>query len=201
MIRAAMKDTTPGTKDSTRHWSQLLEAVGQHQDEQAFARLHAHFRPLIRNFLIANGGALSVDTTEELVQEIMTKVWLKAHSYDSSKAAASTWIFTLTRNARIDFLRKHARQDARTEALTTEDIWDEDDTHQPFVYLHQHRAQQQVHSLLTDLPAEQRQCLAKVYMEGKSHSEIAEELKLPLGTVKSRVRLGIKRLQATLEVR
>ncbi len=199
-MNTQMQDASPNSNPSPKHWSDLLEKVGRSQDEDAFAALHTHFSPLIRGFLQAHGGGMALETSEELVQEVMVKVWLKAHSYDSSKAAASTWIFTLTRNARIDFLRKHARQDAQTDPLTTEDIWDEDDGSQPYIYLHQSRTEKQVAHLLKTLPSEQRQCLQKVYMEGKSHTEIASELELPLGTVKSRVRLGLKRLQATIDV-
>lgn len=183
-----------------KYWSALLERLGEERQESVFAQLHAHFAPLIRGFLQAQGGGMAKESAEELVQEVMMKVWLKADAYDSSKAAASTWIFTLTRNARIDYLRKHSRHTDKTEPLTTDDIFDDDETNQPYVYLHQTRAETQVKDLLGGLPPEQSQCLKKMYMEGKSHSEISNELDLPLGTVKSRVRLALKRLQTKLEV-
>lgn len=183
------------SKAPAKYWSELLTRVGTERDRKAFEAVHAHFAPLIRGFLQMNAGGMSNEFADELAQEVMIKVWFKAKTYDASKAAASTWIFTLARNARIDYLRKYARQDAQTDTLLTEDIWDEDSGNQPFVYLYQNRAEKQVQGMLGKLPTEQRNCLHKVFMEGKSHSEIAQELDLPLGTVKSRVRLGLKKLQ------
>lgn len=202
MAQPAMKKK-PGDdgQASSEFWSTLLEQVGHHKSEQAFAQLHKHFAPLLRGFLQAQSGNMNYELAEDLVQEVMTKVWLKADSYDANKSAASTWIYTLARNARIDMLRKCARREAQTDPLTTEDVWDEDGANQPFIYLHQNREEKQIAQLLATLPFEQCQCLQKVYMEGKSHAEIAEELQLPLGTVKSRVRLGLKKLQTVTALR
>lgn len=202
--KAAPKATKPAgsTKkvlQASKHrddtWSQTLEHIGLTRDEKAYRTLFQHFAPLIKGFVQANNSSISADAAEELVQEVMVKVWLKAPSYNATKASASTWIFTITRNARIDYFRKHNRHDKNTQALETEDIWDESSENAPFVYLHQIRAEKLTANLLKDLPKEQSRCLRKVYMEGKSHSEIASELDLPLGTVKSRVRLGLKKLQ------
>jgi len=186
-------------KQSPKYWSKLLTDVAETRDEAVFQKLHEHFAPLIRGFFMSNVGTTARDVAEDLVQEVMMKVWFKAASFNSSKAAASTWIFTLARNVRIDYLRKTIRQESKTEELTTEDIWDEDSVNQPFTYLHQSRNEAKMHSMLTTLPIQQSECLQKVYIEGKSHTEIAEELAIPLGTVKSRVRLGLKRLQSTIE--
>lgn len=191
---------TIGDDRPPKYWSAMLEDFAETRDEATFAQLHAHFAPLIRGFLQSKGGDFAYDAAEELSQEVMMKVWLKAKFYDASKAAASTWIFTLARNARIDYIRKHARHNENTETLTTEDIFDEDEPNQPFTYLHQNREEKQVKDMLASIPPEQSQCLQKMYMEGKSHSEISNELGLPLGTVKSRVRLALKRLQANLSV-
>jgi RNA polymerase sigma-70 factor (ECF subfamily) len=176
------------------YWSELLERLGEAKDEAVFCEIHAHFAPLIRSFLQSRNPNLGVSNAEDIVQDVMTKVWFKADSFDSKKAAASTWIYTLARNAHIDLMRKNGAKDAKTDPLTTEDIW-EDETSQPYIYLYQSRAEEQVANLMGRLPVEQRTCLEKAYMEGKSHSEIASELGLPLGTVKSRVRLGLKRMQ------
>lgn len=186
----------PNIRDD--NWSQMLEAIGRKRDQHKFALLFNHFAPLIKGFVIANNSNMTADTAEELVQEVMIKVWNKAPDFDASKAAASTWIFTITRNARIDYFRKHSRHDINSQPVEAIDIWSDNSENQPFVYLHEAREEQHVASLLKELPDEQSRCLKKVYMEGKSHTEIAEELKLPLGTVKSRVRLGLKKLQATL---
>ncbi|MFL0800557.1 MAG: sigma-70 family RNA polymerase sigma factor [Agarilytica sp.] len=177
------------------NWSNLLTQVGL-QDESAFAEVFAHFAPLIKGFCQSNKTYLGGDAAEELVQEVMIKVWQKASNFDPTRASASTWIYTIARNTRIDYLRKHAKHDVNSSPVETEDIWDESSDNQPFVFMKRSREEKEVAQLLEALPAEQIRCIEKVYMEGKSQSEIAEELDLPLGTVKSRVRLGLKKLQS-----
>jgi len=188
---AIMQPPSSEETSTPKYWSQLLERVAETKDEAQFSELHEHFAPLIRNFFLGRAGTMPRETVEELVQEVMMKVWFKSPSFDSKKAAASTWIFTLARNIRIDHLRKSIRHDSKTEPLNTEDIWDEDGINQPFVYLYQSRTETLMRGMLKELPIEQSECLQKVYIEGKSHSEISEELSLPLGTVKSRVTLTL----------
>ncbi|MFL0811583.1 MAG: sigma-70 family RNA polymerase sigma factor [Agarilytica sp.] len=197
-----MTDEKPLKQVREDEWSKLLLHVGA-GNEESFAKLFAHFAPLIKGFCQSNKSFLSHDSAEELVQEVMIKVWQKATNFDPSRASASTWIFTIVRNARIDYLRKHARHDVNSTPLESEDIWDEANDNQPFVFMQRNREEREVASLLSTLPPEQGRCIEKVYLEGKSHTEIAEELELPLGTVKSRVRLGLKKLQpiSNLETR
>ena len=194
----AKTKVTQAPKQRNDEWSRALEHIGLTRDEHAYYELFQHFAPLIKGFVQANNSSIGADAAEELVQEVMVKVWLKAPSYSATKASASTWIFTITRNARIDYFRKHNRHDKNTQPLETQDIWDESSDNAAFVYLHQSRAEKLTKGLLKQLPTEQEKCLRKVYMEGKSHSEIAGELELPLGTVKSRVRLGLKKLQDSM---
>lgn len=189
---------TPQLRDD--NWSQLLTQVALERSEAAFAKLFNHFAPLIKGFCQANISYLAADSAEELVQEVMIKIWQKAQDFDPTRASASTWIFTITRNARIDYLRKHARHNIGSQELDADDIWDEDADNQPFVFLQRNREEKEVDDYLRSLPQEQSQCIEKVYIEGKSHTEIAEELNLPLGTVKSRVRLGLKKLQSHTHV-
>ena len=131
---------------------------------------------------------------DELVQEVMIKVWQKSRSFDPSKAAASTWIFTLARNARIDMLRRQNKH-ANTSSIETEEIWEDTTDLGPHTYLQHSRDAKNIGNSLTHLPPEQALIIRKVYMESKSHSEVASELKLPLGTVKSRVRLALSKLK------
>ena len=181
------------------NWSQLLTKVAQHRDQMAFSRLFEHFAPLIKGFCLANANQrLPGEAADELVQEVMVKVWIKSPYYDASKAAASTWIFTVMRNCRIDIMRRNNRHLINWDAVEVDDIWDEDSDHQPFVRLQQVRDEQRISESFSGLPVEQKQVLTQVYMQGKSHSEIADETGLPLGTVKSRVRMGLKKLHATL---
>lgn len=180
-------------------WSQLLEAVGQARDEQAFAKLFAHFAPLIKGFCLGNLNAnFPADAAEEVVQEVMFKVWQKSPSYDATKAAASTWIYTVMRNCRIDLMRRNQRTPSDKEGIDIDDIWDEADDDQAFVYLQQASNEALIAKSFTQLPPEQRQVLTQVYMQGKTHQQISEDTGLPLGTVKSRVRIGLKKMQTLI---
>lgn len=176
-------------------WSHCLQQVAESQDREAYARLFKHFAPLIKAF--AHGGsALAANHADELVQEVMIKVWQKAGGFNPHKAAASTWIYTIARNCRTDMYRRLQKFDT---PISAEDIWPEEAEEAPLVAVQQKRDADRVRELMSELPQEQSQILAKVYMEGKSHSEVAEELDLPLGTVKSRVRLAMQKLQLLVE--
>lgn len=176
-------------------WSRCLQLIAKEQDRDAFARLFRHFAPLIKAFAI-NGSALAASHSDELVQEVMIKVWQKASAYNPHKAAASTWIYTVARNCRTDMYRRLQKFDT---PISAEDIWPEDNSDELFAAVQQKRNEVRIREMLEELPHEQSQILVKVYMEGKSHSEVAEELDLPLGTVKSRVRLAMRKLQLIVE--
>lgn len=180
------------------NWEKKLQAVGECQDKQAFSELFNHFAPKLKVFLITGyDKQISHAMADDLVQEVMVKVWRKAASYQSSKAKASTWIYTIARNARIDMLRK---QNPLKNAIDTDDIWyDLESEETPFLDLQQQRSQDIVAEQLRTLQDDQRQVLFKAYMEGKSHTEIADELTIPLGTVKSRIRLAMKKLAINLD--
>lgn len=184
-------------------WSRLLVQVGTHRDRAAFERLFHHYAPLIKGFHYSRSvQAFSAEAADELVQEVMFRVWRKATSFDPARASANTWIYTIMRNCRIDMLRRNSRrQDADGCDVEVDDIWDESPESQPLVVLQHKRSQRDIAEGLRGLPPEQSHVLEKAYMEGKSHSEIAEELGLPLGTVKSRVRLALKKLETILSKR
>jgi RNA polymerase sigma-70 factor (ECF subfamily) len=187
--------TTDANGRRDDEWSRCLQQVAQQQDREAFSRLFGHFAPLVKAFAIS-GSAHSAAHADELVQEVMIKVWQKAKAYDPAKAAASTWIYTIARNCRTDMYRRLQKFDT---PISADDIWPDESDDEPFVAVQQRRDAARVKELLGELPHEQAQILAKVYMEGKSHSEVAEELELPLGTVKSRVRLAMQKLQVLIE--
>jgi RNA polymerase sigma factor (sigma-70 family) len=174
-----------------------LLAVAQHRDKAAFERLFDHFVPMLRAFSLAAQPGASL-LADEIAQEVMIKIWNKAHTYNPNFAAVGTWVFTLARNARIDYFRKNGRHQS---AIDPETLWAEivDETADPFQIALQRRSEELIARELLELPAEQEQVLRKVYMEGKSHSEVAEELGLPLGTVKSRVRLALKKLAISIK--
>lgn len=176
-------------------WSSLLEKVGKTRDEDAFAQLFAHFAPLIKGFCLGNLNAnFPSEAAEEIVQEVMFKVWQKSPSYDATKAAASTWIYTVMRNCRIDFMRRNKNSSRDNDVIDVDDIWDESSEDQGYIYLMQVHNEAMVQMSFAQLPTEQRQVLTQVYMQGKTHQQIANETGLPLGTVKSRVRIGLKKM-------
>ncbi len=185
------KRSTPS--DKLAALSACMARVAEDRDKSAFAKLFDHYAPQIRSYSLARepGSDLVAD---ELVQEVMTRVWLKASSYNPSLANLNTWIFTLARNCRIDYLRRNSRY--ATEIDPT-DMFNEmeDEGPDPFQLAQQSRVEESIKEGLKQLPREQSEILTKVYLEGKSHQQASDELKLPLGTVKSRVRLALKKLE------
>jgi RNA polymerase sigma-70 factor (ECF subfamily) len=186
---------TAPTGRRTDEWSECLTLIAEHEDRAAFTRLFRHFAPLIKAFALS-GSSLSATHADELVQEVMLKVWQKARAFNPEKAAASTWVYTIARNCRTDMFRRLQKFDT---PLAAEDFSPEQDEEEPFAQLQSKRSGERIRELMAELPADQTQILAKVYMEGKSHAEAAAELDLPLGTVKSRVRLAIQKLQVQYE--
>lgn len=181
------------------NWSQLLEQVGRARDESAFAKLFEHFAPLIKGFCLGNlNSNFPPDAAEEIVQEVMIKVWQKSPGYDPTKAAASTWIYTVMRNCRIDLMRRNKRTPSDSDAIDIDEIWDENAEDQAFIYIQQASNESLIQESFTRLPPEQRQVLTQVYMQGKTHQQIASETGVPLGTVKSRVRIGLKKMQTLI---
>lgn len=189
-------------------WNALMARVAEHEDRQAFQQLFLHFAPLIKAFAYKVSLPDQAEMlADELVQETMLKIWTRSASFDSNLASASTWVFTVARNTRIDLLRKYRRQSSQLvsteevpmEALETWDLWMEDKDHDVFNMLSQQRSKRQVQESLKELPPDQAEILEKVYLEDKSHSEVAIELDLPLGTVKSRVRLALQKLRITID--
>ena len=174
-----------------------LTRVANQRDKAAFSVLFDHYAPLLRSYsLVREPGAELV--ADELAQEVMIRVWLKAERYNSQLANINTWIFTIARNYRIDYLRRNGR--FVSEIDPTEIFNDiEDESPSPFEMTHQSRLEENIRSGLEKLPREQAEILTKVYLEGKSHHQASEELKLPLGTVKSRVRLAVKKLKVLVE--
>lgn len=177
-------------------WGPLLKKIAVDQDRVAFAKLFDHFAPKIKAYgMMMKSQHTSAQMAEELTQDVMLKVWLKAHCFDPDKASASTWIFTIARNCRTDFIRKALRTDS---PLTADDLWPMAEEIEPFTSLHQRRIKKSIHSALAQLPSEQADVLKRIYIEGKSHAEVAKATGIPLGTIKSRVRLAVAKLRTLL---
>ena len=170
-----------------------IHRVATQRDREAFAQLFDHYAPSIRAYSLAREPGADL-VADELAQEVMIRVWLKAGSYNSRLANVNTWIFTLARNCRIDYLRRNG---LFASEIDPTEIFDdiEDDSPSPFQLVHQDRLEENIKTGLEKLPKEQSEILRKIYLEGKSHQQASEALKLPLGTVKSRVRLALKKLQ------
>tara|TARA_B100000809_G_scaffold170506_1_gene167861 strand:- start:740 stop:1321 length:582 start_codon:yes stop_codon:yes gene_type:complete len=181
------------TKTPQETLQQWLRAVAIERDQNAFKKLFEHYVPLLRSYSLARepGSSLLAD---ELAQEVMIKVWNKAASYNAEKANTNTWIFTLARNSRIDHLRRNGRFATN---IDSSDLFDNivDTSPSPFQAAQTHTVQKNIREGLDQLPREQAEVLSKVYLQGRSHQQASDELSLPLGTVKSRVRLALKKMQ------
>jgi RNA polymerase sigma-70 factor (ECF subfamily) len=173
-------------------WNTCLKTVGETQDKASFSLLFEHFSPRLKSFLL-KAGNLSEESAEELVQETMIKVWRRSSTYSPAQATASTWIYTIARNTRIDWFRKQSRENPA--ALNADDIYDNSEEESPYSTLVQIRRNDRISQQLQELPREQSEVLRMMYLQGMSGQQISDALSLPLGTVKSRTRLALAKLK------
>lgn len=191
-----MNENNPGKADGP-DWASLLARVAQRGDRDAFRQLYDHFAPRIKSYAINQGMG---QQAEELVQEVMINVWRKADQYTDSLASPSTWIFSITRNQRIDLLRKTNRSKAEI-AVDTEELWQIPTEDTTVRSIQAGSTEKVVRASINTLPEEQMIAVRKIYYEGKTHEEVAEELKVPLGTLKGRLRLSMRKLRVMLEAK
>ncbi|MBT1445844.1 sigma-70 family RNA polymerase sigma factor [Shewanella sp. JM162201] len=177
--------------NSLKQW---LLAVANQRDKQAFRALFDYFGPKIRAFGLSrlSQQGLAMD----LVQETLTTVWTKAHLFDSDKGNVATWVYTIMRNQCFDMLRRvqHNREDTFGD-----DIWplfDSDPASDEFA---DHKLDNLLAAYLGKLPKLQREVVQGIYLQELSQQELAEKLGVPLGTIKSRLRLGLEKLKSLLE--
>ena len=163
----------------------------QQQDRAAFAELYAHFAPRVKGFLMKSGSDASL--AEECAQDVMATLWRKAHMFDPSRASVATWIFTIARNRRIDLLRKQRRPEP--EELT----WGPEHEPEAADTIALQQETELLGKAMQDLPPAQRELLEKAYFGDMSQSEIAAQTGLPLGTIKSRIRLALERLRHVMK--
>ncbi len=187
-----MQDTHTPMADGPPSLEDHLVAVGRARDRQAFGALFGHFAPRLKTYLRRLG--CDSGAAEELVQEVMLLVWRRAETYDPAQASASTWVFTIARNKRIDVLRREQRPeiDPNDPAL----VPDADEPADQRVESRQ--SNDRLRAALKDLPPEQAELLRMAYFEDKPHSVISAEHGIPLGTVKSRLRLAMDRLRKAM---
>lgn len=189
----ATKKTSAKDLEKARY-DHLLLRVARNKDKQAFLDLFNHFAPRVKSFLMR--GGIAENEAEELAQETMLLMWQKAEQFDPKIASASTWIYTIARNKKIDRLRK-----ANVVTLDIDDLIaagqepaapaQQPDWNNPVM-------RKQLSDAIKALPAEQSELVYRAFYDDLSHSQIAEVTRIPLGTVKSRLRLGLARLREIL---
>lgn len=168
-----------------------VSAIAARGDRDAFAALFSHFAPRVKSYLLRLGA--TPEAAEELAQETLLAVWRKAAAFDPQRAAASTWVFTIARNLRIDALRRERLPIAQDLAEASPQ------PATPHAAMAALQDEARIASAIAGLSAEQAQVVRLAFFSDKPHSQIAGELGLPLGTVKSRLRLAMARLRAQLE--
>ena len=171
--------------------SKLMIRVRDYRDELAFSDLFDFIAPKIKSYYMQNN--VSSEIAEELTQEVLSTVWTKSDKYESSKSAVSTWIYTIARNKRIDLLRKNKSFDIKEEDIR-EFLYENNQSDK----IAQGENRDQVDKINEKLDSDQRKIIKMNFFENKSHKKIAEELEIPLGTVKSRIRHILIKLQRLL---
>jgi RNA polymerase sigma-70 factor (ECF subfamily) len=170
-----------------------LARISELQDREAFGEVFQHFGPRLKSFMIRKGADQPL--AEELVQETMLMIWRKARLYSTEKGTVTTWIFTIARNLRIDRIRRESSQQF-TDLADYDAPSDDPGSDDQMMLMEQ---QNKVRDALGLLPEDQRKIIQMSYIEDMTQSEIAGQLSLPLGTVKSRMRLAYRKLRAGLE--
>ncbi|MCC2614748.1 sigma-70 family RNA polymerase sigma factor [Aestuariibacter halophilus] len=183
-------------KDCADEMAHHLKQVAENRCKAAFSQVFGYFAPRLRSFALKQTGneALAM----ELVQDTLSNVWQKAHLFNAEKGSPSTWIFTIARNIRYDMLRK---QQNRKEDICADDLWPvlcEQTADPNEVEMDEQITLDQLGTLFEALPEKQKVVIEAIYIEGKSQQEVADQLDIPLGTVKSRTRLALQRLKEML---
>ncbi|MFT6284782.1 MAG: RNA polymerase sigma-70 factor (ECF subfamily) [Arenicella sp.] len=177
--------------------SEYLSIIATDRCKRSFSKIFSYFAPRLRSYALKQMGneALAM----ELVQDTMSNVWQKSHLFNSEKGSPSTWIFTIARNIRFDMLRK---QRNRKEDVCSDDLWPilcEQTPDANEVSLDHQVTMDEIGVLFESLPEKQKLVIEAIYIDGKSQQEVANELDIPLGTVKSRTRLALQRLKEMLK--
>lgn len=191
------KNETRQPKECAAEMSGHLSVVATKRCKLSFAKVFSYFAPRLRSYALKQMGneALAM----ELVQDTMSNVWQKAHLFNAEKGSPSTWIFTIARNIRFDMLRKLQN---RKEDVCSDDLWPilcEQTADTKVAPLDEQITLEQVGQYFEQLPAKQKRVIEAIYIDGKSQQEVADELEIPLGTVKSRTRLALQRLKDMLK--
>lgn len=188
----------PAQPDNPEHAAELLAQIASEQSRAAFSELFKHFAPRLQAYATRQFG--NEQTAMDLVQETMTNVWHKAHLFKPDRGSAATWIFTIARNIRFDFLRKNKY---RQNDLSADDLWpvlaEQNESLDDDYALDDDLLMQQLAVYCEQLPPAQKTVIELIYIEGKSQQEVADALDIPLGTVKSRTRLALQKLKELIQ--
>lgn len=179
----------PEPHEALAHW---IKRIARSRDREAFEELFAYYGPRLKTLMMRAG--LETPAAEDLVQEIMLTVWSKAALFDAERGTVSAWVFRIARNARIDRLRRRGAPPLDIAGL---EIPSDEPGADKTVADEQSR--RRVTEALTCLPAEQMEVIELAFVRDLSQSEIASKLSIPLGTVKSRMRLAYQKLRDALE--
>ncbi|MBV1706046.1 MAG: sigma-70 family RNA polymerase sigma factor [Hyphomicrobiales bacterium] len=185
--------TDPATLQATH--AALAQRVARDRDQQAFVELYDYYAPRLTGMLMRQGVAR--DLAEDIAQDTMTTLWHKAGLFDASRASLSTWLYRIARNRRIDLHRRLGTQVAEPSSWLAEmaqDLGNDAETG-----LDEGRRQAGIAALVKALPQEQGLMVQLAFYEGLTHAAIAERTRLPLGTVKSRLRLAFVRLRRAFD--
>lgn len=170
-----------------------LIAVGQHCDEDAFSHIYEFYSPRIKSFFMQKGA--QEDVADDLAQETLITIWNNASSYDPDKSGAATWIYTIARNKFIDSFRKEKKTSHATVYDTEALDQIADDQTTPGEVLEEENRIRTLQNAVDALSQEQKDVIYESFFKGKSHANISQEKKIPLGTVKSRLRLALNALK------
>lgn len=171
----------------------LIAAIARSGDRDAFDQLFDYFAPRVKALLMRGGAP--AELAEDIAQETLLSVWRKAAMFDPAKASASTWIATIARNRRIDI----ARRETRSRLSQVYEILDEEAPQQPDDAIAGAERDARVRAAMTGLSADQYRVVQLAFVEGFTHQDVAKHLAIPLGTVKSRLRLALSHLRGKLE--
>lgn len=188
----SVSTVSPAAKD-TIYWSREMAAVAAERDRGSFMRIYDYFQPRVRRYLMSLGA--HGETTEDLAQEALLRLWQRADSYDEARSSLSTWLFRIARNLYIDRVRKEPHWVDVQDALENLDL---PDTFARTTAAETYAAHLDLHGRVEKLPAVQARLIRMSYFEGKTHQEIAIELDMPLGSVKSNLRRAFLKLQVAI---
>ena len=192
-MKAKKLQNTRGTNLEESKLAGFLSDIAVSQDREAFSSIFKYFAPRLKSYFMKVGA--TENHAEEVIQEVMIAIWTKSGSYDKTKSSVSTWIYTIARNKRIDKIRKEKRH-MLVESDEGLEIPTESTQEQNIFFC---EISSKLNSYLNDLPKEQAMLLKLSYFYEKTHADISKELNIPLGTVKSRIRLALSKIRNVAE--